>query len=107
MTPVVIESSYAGQVERNREYLQRCILHCLANGETPYASHQMLTDALSDSDPQQRAEGIRAGLEMSKAIIRSGGRVAFFVDYGWSDGMIAAREEYESEGIRYQVRRIL
>lgn len=107
MTPVVIESPYAGQVERNREYLQQCIRDCLARGETPYASHQMLTDALSDDDPEQRSEGIRAGLEMSKALFLVGARVAFFVDYGWSGGMLAAREEYEKTGILYQVRRIL
>lgn len=66
MIRVIIESPYAGDVERNKKYLQRCIRFCLRNGESPYASHQMLTEALDDNDPIQRHAGIAAGFAWCK-----------------------------------------
>lgn len=80
---VIIESPYAGDVERNKRYLQACIRDCLARGETPYASHQILTDALDDADPEQRVRGIEAGYgwwDAAEAVV-------FYVDLGLSDGM--------------------
>ncbi len=88
--PVIIESPYAGCVPLNKAYLQGCILHCLANGETPYASHQMLTDALDDTDPRSRELGIRAGLDMRSFLVEHGATVAYYTDLGWSNGMTAA-----------------
>ena len=89
MTPCIIESPYKGDVARNRRYLQRCIRWCVSKGFTPYASHQMLTDALDDLDPEERELGIMAGLEMADLILdsHSDAVVYFFVDYGSSDGM--------------------
>lgn len=87
MTPVVIESPFAGCVPLHRAYLEACIRDCIGFGETPYASHKMLTDALDDLDPGQREVGIAAGLDMAEVIIRSGGIQVFYVDLGWSGGM--------------------
>ena len=91
-TPTIIESPYAGLVPLNRAYLQACIRDSLSRGETPYASHQMLTDALDDGDPEQRELGIKAGLDMRKHLIE-GCRaiVVFYTDLGWSPGMLRAR----------------
>lgn len=83
MRRVIIESPYAGDVARNKAYLQACIRDCLRRGETPYASHQMLTDALDDSDPEQRKQGIEAGYEWWAAA----DELVFCLDEGWSDGM--------------------
>jgi hypothetical protein len=91
MKPVSIESPFAGDVRRNHLYLQACIRDCLARGETPYASHQMLTEALDDNVPEQRALGINAGLAMRETI----GFAAFYVDLDWSTGMKLARETYD------------
>lgn len=91
MTPVVIESPFAGCVPLHKAYLQACTRDCLRRGETPYASHQMLTDALDDLVPGERELGISAGLEM-RSILRSFGAVAaYYVDLGWSSGMTRAR----------------
>lgn len=102
MKTVAIESPYAGDIEANKAYLQGCISWCIARNKTPYASHQMLTDALDDNRPFERNLGIKAGLEMSCAM----DEVIFFIDLGWSEGMLAARQFYEKEGIVYSVRRI-
>lgn len=107
MKPCVIESPFAARgeysVEDHRSYLREAIRWCVHNGYTPYASHEMLTHAFDDSDPEERNLGIRAGLEMSKALRnRAEAKVFFFTDLGWSKGMIAAREEYDREGIPYE-----
>lgn len=65
MRRVVIESPYAGDVERNLRYLRACMRDCLMRGEAPYASHGLYTQegVLDDNDIVERDLGIRAGLE--------------------------------------------
>jgi 8-oxo-dGTP pyrophosphatase MutT (NUDIX family) len=83
MIPVLLESPYAGHIHRNKAYLQLCIRDCVARGETPFASHQMFTDALDDNDPEERRQGIGAGLVWGQFAKRS----VFYIDFGMSDGM--------------------
>lgn len=99
---VVIESPYAGDVKRNRAYLEICIRNSVYRGETPYASHKMLTDALDDSIPEERDLGIACGLELRR---RADLRV-FYIDLGWSGGMLAAKKLYDAEGLEYEERKI-
>lgn len=97
---VAIESPYSGDTHRNLKYLDRCILDCLKRGETPYASHKMLTTALDDTTPEERALGMQRGLEMAVTLeVR-----AFYVDLGWSDGMRSAKKYYEENNIPYETR---
>ena len=99
---VVIESPYAGDVESNLGYLQACILDCATRGDSPYASHLMLTTALDDSIPEDRELGIALGLAWRrKADMR-----IFYIDRGWSGGMKAARELYERERLPYEIRKL-
>lgn len=80
---VVIESPYAGDIERNMLYLKRAAQDCLSRGEAPYASHEMYTRWLDDSVPAHRTQGIEAGLawgSMSEAVVA-------YTDYGVSAGM--------------------
>lgn len=88
MRPIVIESPFGGCVPLNRAYLQACIRDCLRLGETPYASHQMLTWALDDKNPEERALGIEAGIDFRDKCMLSS---VFYVDLGWSTGMNDAR----------------
>lgn len=81
--PVIIESPYAGDVARNKAYLQRCIRDCIARGESPYASHQMLTDALDDTNPAEREQGIKAGFAWRAMSLYT----VVYIDYGTSRGM--------------------
>jgi len=102
MKLVVIESPFAGDNEANLVYLDRCIRDCLNRGESPYASHKMLTTALNDLIPEQRALGIQAGLAWRR---RADSRI-FYVDLGWSGGMLAACNLYIAEGLSYQIRNL-
>jgi hypothetical protein len=83
---VVIESPYTGDVERNVAYLQRCIKNSIERGEAPFASHQMYTTALDDENEEQRNLGIECGYTW----LREAHCQAFYLDHGWSRGMIEA-----------------
>lgn len=83
MRRVIIESPYAGNVAEHMRYLQRCIRDCVARGESPYASHQMLTQALDDATPSERARGIEAGFAWREAADAT----VVYTDYGISGGM--------------------
>jgi len=121
---VIIESPYKGDVERNNRYLRSCIRDCINRGESPYASHRMLTDALNDNDPIERTIGIQAGLawrnvrqtvyrtpegplDDSRKIIGFD-RVShiFYLDLGWSEGMVLARSTYDKDDILYEERKL-
>lgn len=102
MKLVVIESPYAGDVDRNLLYLDFCIRDCLDRDESPYASHRMLTSALDDNDALQREAGIEAGLAWRR---RADDRL-FYIDLDWSRGMLAARTLYMSEGLSFEWRKL-
>jgi hypothetical protein len=111
--PVIIESPFKGtpevSEEEHRHYLRLCIRDCLNRGETPYASHRMLAGpegALDDADPDQRALGIEAGLDMAKVLTKAGGTVVVYVDYGYSEGMLKALSVYRKRGGKWEERRI-
>ena len=80
---VIIESPYAGAVEDNLAYLQRCIRDSCLRNEAPYASHLMYTQALDDDDPDERALGIEYGFLWA----RTAERAVFYLDRFVSPGM--------------------
>lgn len=86
MKLVIIESPYAGDVERNVKYARRAVRDSLSRGEAPIASHLLYTQPgiLSDDDEMERQWGIDAGLAWHEA-----GNVTTVVyeDYGISRGM--------------------
>lgn len=111
MKLVIIESPYAGaedsvseQIDRqeNKLYLNRCIRDCVLQGESPYASHKMLTDSLDDNDTKERELGIQAGLDWRRVARER----IFYVDRGWSSGMLGAKKLYDAEKLSYVVRRL-
>ena len=80
---VIIESPYAGEVERNEVYARRCIMDSLIRGEVPFASHLLYTQVLDDTDPPQRKLGMEAGFE----VLRRSDYSVVYIDYGTSNGM--------------------
>lgn len=82
-TLVVLESPYAGDLVRNKAYLNACIRDSVARGEAPFASHQMYTDALDDTVPEERHAGIGAGIAWGGQASQR----AVYVDLGVSKGM--------------------
>lgn len=109
MKRVVIESPYAGDVETNLRYLRAAMADCLARGEAPYASHALYTQpgVLDDGKPEERRKGIDAGFAWGDAATT----IAFYVDRGFSGGMIDALEHWLGSSdfpheLKIEVRRI-
>lgn len=91
---VIIESPYAGAVQRNTAYLQMAIRDSVLRGESPYASHLMLTGALDDLSPTERDAGIKAGYAWAMVA----DKVAVYTDLGISDGMGEAIKRHKDMG---------
>ena len=102
MIRVVVESPFAGDVERNMEYAKEAVLDCLRRGEAPYASHLFFTQVLDDLKPEERQLGIEAGFEWGKAAEKT----VVYEDYGISSGMKLGIEAAEKAGRRIEYRRI-
>lgn len=102
MSLVVIESPYAGDVDRNLRYLQACMADCFARGEAPFASHGLYTQpgVLDDSDPVQRKRGIEAGFAWAAWAAR---RVVY-TDLGISRGMEIGIAHAEAIGQAVELR---
>jgi 8-oxo-dGTP pyrophosphatase MutT (NUDIX family) len=94
MIPVLIESPYAGKIHRNRAYLWLCIRDCFARGEAGFASHQMYVDALDDIVPEERDQGIEAGLVWGAFAHRS----VVYIDFPISTGMKYGIKNAETAG---------
>lgn len=104
MRLVILESPYAGDVERNVAYARACMADSLSRGEAPLASHLLYTQpgVLDDGKPDERALGIAAGL----AWRRGADLAAFYTDLGWSRGMLAAAEHYKLLGYLSEERKL-
>ena len=85
MRLVIIESPYAGDVEKNLQYLRAAMKDCLHRGEAPYASHGLYTQpgVLDDTIPEEREMGIQAGF----AFRCIGDATVVYTDLGTSGGM--------------------
>jgi hypothetical protein len=104
MRRVVVESPYAGDVQRNVAYARAALADSLRRGEAPLASHLLYTQPgiLDDLIPEERARGIEAGLVWADLADAS----VFYIDHGWSSGMLAALERAHSHGASVEIRRL-
>lgn len=103
MIRVILESPYAGFVQRNIEYAKACMLDSLKRGEAPILSHLLYTQVLDDTIPEQRTMGIDAGLAW-KCVAE---KHVFYIDYGYSSGMKYALEYAKEHQIEMEERTIL
>lgn len=111
---VVIESPFGRNVDgskctpaeyaRNARYLDRCIRDSLSRGEWPYASHGFFPapGRLDDTIPEQREQGIAAGLGWAEAA----GLCAAYLDHGETEGMTRGMARHVDRGIHLDFRRI-
>lgn len=103
-----MESPYAGPsaaaIAHNVEYARACLADALHRGEAPIASHLLHTQpgVLLDGVPEERALGIAAGL----AWVPFAAASAFYVDLGWSRGMVAARAAAAAARTPIEIREI-
>lgn len=102
MKLVIIESPYAGDVERNTAYARACMADSLRRGEAPFASHLLYTQVLDDLKPEQRACGISAGFGWG----RKADLIAIYSDLGISGGMLAGMERARRAGQPIEVREL-
>lgn len=104
MRLVIVESPYAGDVEKNVEYARRCVRDSLSRGEAPIASHLLYTQPgiLDDDIPHERNWGIEAGLAW-RAVAHAS---VVYTDRGISTGMKLGIEAAEQAGLPVECRSI-
>ena len=93
---VILETPFAGDIERNLRYARACMRDCLLRGEAPYASHLLYTQegVLDDNSREERKLGIEAGFlwrEPADATV-------VYRDWGISGGMQLGIEDAEQKG---------
>lgn len=102
MRLVIVESPYAGDVEKHVRYARAAMADCLKRGEAPYASHLLYTQdgVLDDRIHEDRALGIEAGLAWG----RKAEATVVYTDCGLSNGMKMgiARAHAEGRPIEYR-----
>jgi len=99
---VIVESPFAGDVQGNLEYLFMVFSDCVLRGESPYASHAILTTCLNDLDRGHRALGLLLG----EAWRPRADLTAFYTDRGWSEGMLRAKRICEQDGLPFEERQL-
>jgi hypothetical protein len=101
---VVVESPYAGDVERNLRYLRAAMADCLARGEAPFASHGLYTQpgVLDDTVPSERRLGMDAGFAWGERA----DAVVVYEDLGVTPGMLAGIARAEERGQPVERRRV-
>lgn len=104
MRRVILESPYAGDVDRNVAYARKCLGDSLLRGEAPLASHLIYTQpgVLNDDDPTQRRMGMEAGFFWLQVCDAS----AVYIDLGISQGMLEGIERARELGIPIEYRSI-
>ena len=104
MRRVIIESPYAGDMERNVRYARAAMKDCLHRGEAPYASHLLYAQegVLDDDIPEERQLGIDAGLAWGDVA----DLVVVYTDLGITKGMVYGIDHHVKEGrmIEYRTR---
>jgi hypothetical protein len=100
---VVIESPYAGsptEIKENIVYAINCMRDCIRRGEVPFASHLLYPQVLDDRNPPAREFGINAGY----AFGNNASKVVFYINKGYSEGMIDAKEYWTKKGKKIEER---
>lgn len=102
MKLVILESPFAGDVEANIEYARACVRDSLLRGEAPIASHLLYTQpgVLNDDVPEERAQGIDAGLAW-RAVAQAS---VVYTDRGISKGMEYGIAAAQAAGVPIEYR---
>jgi len=102
MKLVILESPFAGDVQRNVRYARDCVRDCLKRGESPYVSHLLFTQPgiLDDDIPEERELGIQAGF----AWRNQAEMTVVYTDLGISTGMKYGIKHAEDNGIPIEYR---
>ncbi len=101
---VILESPYAGDIEKNLKYARLCMRDCFMRGEFPFASHLLYTQdgILDDTIPEERKLGINAGLTWGK----NASKTVVYTDLGVTEGMKQGIERAKKEGRVVEMRKL-
>ena len=104
MRRVIVETPYAGDIEKNIHYARLCLHDCLLRNEAPFASHLLYTQesVLDDNILEERKFGILAGFvwgDVSDATV-------VYTDYGISNGMKEGIVRAETAGRPVEYRKL-
>ena len=104
MRRVIIESPYAGDIERNIAFARACVRDSVLRGEAPIASHLLFTQPgiLDDNIPEERQLGIDAGLAWRHVAHAT----VVYTNFGISKGMRYGIAAAESAGIAVEYREL-
>lgn len=105
MIRVIMESPYAGDIEKHVKYARECVRDCLGRGEAPIASHLLYTQEgiLDDDIPEERKWGIDAGLAWKEVAQKH----VVYTDYGISEGMQYGIDYSVKKSIPIEFRRLI
>lgn len=104
MKRVILESPYAGDVEKNIKYARACVKDSLSRNEAPIASHLLYTQEgiLDDKIGVERDLGILAGLAWKEVAELH----VFYIDHGYSQGMEYAKQYCTNNNIPTEERKL-
>ena len=104
MQRVILESPYAGDIEKNTTYAKECMRDSVRRGEAPFASHLLYTQSgvLDDSIAEERTLGIEAGLVWGDVAEKT----VVYEDLGISAGMKLGIERAKKAGRLVEYRKI-
>jgi hypothetical protein len=101
--PVFVGSPYRGDISTNLAYADAIEDDCYSKGEVPFLPHKSkLTIFYNDSDPIQRAKAIKSGLSVMDKFKYA----VFYIDRGWSDGMLEEYTHAKNNGYEIQKRNL-
>jgi len=102
----IIESPYAAAngntISQHVAYAQACLKDVLDRGDSPMASHLLMTQAYDDADEDERQLGMEAGW----AWMQAAGLVAVYTDLGLTGGMMKGIERASELGTRVEFREL-
>lgn len=103
MKLIILESPYAGDVEKNTEYARKCMRDAILNhNEAPMVSHLLYTQCLDDLNPIERQIGIDAGLSFKSVI----NKTVVYTDLGISKGMKYGIDDAIKNGREVEYRKL-
>lgn len=102
MRRVILESPFAGDVDRNVKFARAAVRDCLMRGESPIASHLLYTQpgVLDDNHPEERQLGIEAGLAWGAEAEAT----VVYQNLGISRGMTKGIDRARTEGRQVEFR---
>jgi len=116
MQTVIIESPYAEDISKNVDYAWKCVRDSCSRGEAPFASHLFYTVAIDKQKYAQEVLGENddthwisreEGLKRCEAWRYVAHKTVFYIDFGYSSGMIRAKEHALKIGQEIEERKIL